>query len=155
MLGRDLPEDSPPDKEETLSRVLFNELPPDREQLAFLPEIIRHACEHVGIINDRNVLDFLIDDNTDLNILKRIKEFGKEQALHAQSANLREIGSLINYCGIARALVSHQNKLSRLSYQELREKFDRLAGKSWIRSELRDLLCQAGQYCRKRVSDGQ
>ena len=87
---------------------------------------------------------------TPTSVLKWLKAFGRTFFSEGESERTREVGLAIYYGAIASAIVSHDVRITRLSYTELHRSFAILAEKSWVPLRLRRVFSDACACCAAR-----
>jgi len=87
---------------------------------------------------------------TPTSVLKWLKAFGRTFFSEGESETTREVGLAIYYGAIANAIVSHDVRITRLSYTELHRSFAVLADKSWVPLKLRSVFKGACARCAAR-----
>lgn len=140
-------------KDELLHDVLTAPLPLDKEQISFLPDIISQACHNLGLLTGQTIQTFLLDKDTDIDILRRIKNYGKELICSTKSENQREVGGFLYYAAIAQALVGHDCKITSLSFRKLEYTYSRLLKENWVSHDFHPMFKIALQYCQEKRAD--
>lgn len=92
--------------------------------------------------------DVLRGPNTTASTLEKLKEFGRKLFSEGITAPQRDVGLTIYYGAIARALVRHRVRITRLSYRELHESLAVLIDKEWMPAEFKTLFHEACQTCK-------
>ena len=139
---------------ELLQRRLREPLPLGREQLEVLPAALAQLCSTIGSIAGETIISLIRSSETGISVLQRIKRNGKRLSNHALSKNEQQVGVAIYYGAIASALVYHERRISRLSYSNLADAFERLSNESWMSSDLAMLYRVAREYCGTRSRGG-
>lgn len=146
---------SEPTPAEVLQGILSAGPPLDPSAPNSLPTILDWPCREVLTAARRKIGELLLDPETDLEILRALKEYGKTLAGRRRTESQQIAATAIYYAAIASALVFHDRRITRLSCQKLHEAFTRLEGEQWVPSELKDLLRRAGAECRQEIEDQQ
>jgi hypothetical protein len=135
------------EKESLLHDLLCDALPLSPDVIASLPVILQRLHREMPRREGRSLIALLQDPGTSLQDLRATKEYGKSKTAAAQTEAQYEAAGVVYYAAIAAALVLHNERISRHSYQQLRESFSSLNAKEWIVPELRQLFKRAGECC--------
>jgi hypothetical protein len=151
-LGTDLPQgasapDCDRDKAELLRGQLAESLPLDAGLAHMLPNILTMVCDKLRPFTGCSFGALLTDPETDLLVIETIKDLHKRQAEAAKSGPIQEVATAIYYAAIASALVHHDVRITKLSYESLSKSFEGLAGSDWLPADLRQLLTEAHKCC--------
>jgi hypothetical protein len=93
----------------------------------------------------------LRDPKTDISIVRMTKDYGRKLSTSAKSEAEHHTANTIYYAAIAHALVYHDLKITKLSYEDLQQSFCQLSKEDWIPKDLRDLFAKASEYSKERV----
>lgn len=116
---------------------------PLRKELAQL-------CYMSGVATGEQIRDLLDNPKVDLNLLKKVKAYGKRLSKSASSEVEHDIANIIYYAAIASALVFHEAKISQFSYKDLEKSFLALSEEDWVPSDFHDFFTKTSLYCKKR-----
>ena len=148
----DAPRDASPVEE--ASRLLRSRLacplPLDEAGAESLPTVLGSPCDELKPLANRTMGYVLLDPATPLSVLEMLKEYGKELADRWEDGSERIVATAIYFAATARALVSHDRKLTARSYEHLANALGMLMGKPWITQELADLFASAHRTCESR-----
>ena len=100
----------------------------------------------------RAVKDVLFAPDTDLVVIKSIKDHYKERVAAARTKAESDAATALYYAAIGAGLVCYDRRLSSYSYQDLARSFAVLVQKEWIGKDLCDLFEKARQVCDKKVA---
>ena len=87
-----------------------------------------------------------------LATLKRIKTYATESSRAASSPVDQEPAHVLYYAAIARALLSHDQRITAFSLEELGRSFVQFSKLPWLTTALMQLFAQAGKTCRSSPS---
>ena len=107
-----------------------------RESKAFGKSIINHSLG-----------DILINPQTELELLKAIKDYSKKIYQSTVSKGENSIAVAIYYAAIASGLVYHDMKISDHTYQTLKDAFVNLMDQPWMISEIKELFSDSYKIC--------
>jgi hypothetical protein len=138
-------------KAEMLRRWLSQTLPLDKSQTNMLPAVLGQLCHTMGVLAGETIVSLLHSPSTDISLIERIKQYGKELSSRAESKAEHEAATALYYAAIAHALVFHGERITRFSYKKLENSFSRLVKEKWISKELSVLFKIAGKYCKEKV----
>ena len=93
----------------------------------------------------------LEDPKTDIAIIRMTKDHGRKLSASAKSEAEHHTANTIYYAAIAHALVCHDLKITKYSYEDLQQSFYQLSKEDWIPRDLRDLFAKASEYCKVSV----
>jgi hypothetical protein len=102
---------------------------------------------------NRSVKETLLDPRCDLAILKAIKDHSKRLSAMVASGSQTLIAATVYYGAVASAMVYHDQRISRYTYENLSVRFLALAQRSWVDRELRELFTLAAAACRRTRTD--
>jgi len=91
--------------------------------------------------------DVLREPNVTASTLEKLKEFGRKLFSEGMTPPQRDVGLTIYYGAIANALVHHDLRITRLSFQELRQSLAALVDKEWMPTDFKSLFREAYQTC--------
>lgn len=140
-----------PQKADILSRSLSQPLPLDKSQMDMLPSALGQLCHSIGLLAGEPISELLSNPSTDIAAIKRIKQYSKELSAQAKSTAENDVAIAIYYASIAHALVFHDRRITRFSYERLESSFGCLIKEEWISKDLSLLLKAAGKYCKKKA----
>ncbi len=89
----------------------------------------------------------LTDPQTDITVLKQIKEYAKTLGKGAASEIERNVFLAVYFAAIAGALAFHSESITEHTRSDLSKFFTQFAAVPWMRSDLRDLFVQAAECC--------
>ncbi len=142
--------DSDKTKAELLQDLLSQSVPVEA-LLGNLSEHLTTLCRISGIESERSVRDLLTCRETDVRLLKIIRDHFKRKS-KCTNPDLRKVATAVYYAAIAYALVMHDLKITKFSNKDLSEAFSRLSDAEWIPRVLADLFGEASIYCQHRSS---
>lgn len=137
------------EKMHLLRDLLSDVLPLSPEVLETLPGILQRLHREMPRMEGQSLFALLTDPDTSVKDLRAIKEYAKARTAAAKTEAQYEAAGAVYYGAIAAALVFHDERLTRSSYQQLRESFSLLNTKAWIAPELQRLFEQAQEHCTK------
>jgi len=135
------------DKANTLFDILVSPLPVDKLVLDSLPAVVRGLCRKLRSVAGQAIGDLLQNPQTDIAALTAIKDYTKQSGTCSRSDAEGDAFLAIYYGSIASALVFHNEKISRHSYEELEQFFWTFTEKTWVPDELTGLFEKAANYC--------
>jgi hypothetical protein len=119
-----------------------------QDWVSLLPEAMGQLCQELRPFSGDSVGFLLTDPDTNVQVLRRIKDYAKESGATAASEVEREAALAVYFAAIAASLVFHHVRISRHSNKKLRIVFETLGVRNGVPSELRSLFqkaCQGGQ----------
>lgn len=138
-------------KAEILCRSLSQTLPLDKFQMDMLPSTLSQLCHSMGMLAGETISELLSNPSTNIAAIKRIKRYSKELSAQAQSAAENDVAIAIYYASIAHALVFHNRRITRFSYEKLETSFAHLIKEKWIPKDLSNLFKAAGKCCKEKA----
>lgn len=93
----------------------------------------------------------LQDPKTDISIIRMTKDYGRKLSTTYESEAEHHTANTIYYAAIAYALIYHNLKITKLSYEDLQKSFSQLSKEGWIPNNLRDLFTKASEYSKIRA----
>ena len=104
----------------------------------------------ICVLSGESVGKLLFNEKTYIDIIRMIKGYGRKLSTCAESEAEHQASNTIYYAAIAHALVYHDQKTTKLSYDDLSRSFDRLCQEDWIPIRLRNLFEKSAECCRRR-----
>jgi hypothetical protein len=132
-----------------------NKLPLNPVNPDSLPAVLNRSCDEFLSVADRTMGDLLLNPETDLVIIKSLKDYGKELVRRGGREAKQAAATTVYYAAIASALVFHREKITQHPYQKLHEAYAELRGKSWVSHQLKELFRKARVVCQhqKHISE--
>jgi len=137
-------------KTELLRDLLAGPLPTRLPKTTSRSKKRTHRKTVVSFRPDVPIEKLLQNPETDIAILRGIKDHGKKLSGKAKSKVEYHAANTIYYAAIASALVFHDRRITKFSYKDLQEYFRRLDQEKWIPEALRQHFARACEYCRVR-----
>jgi hypothetical protein len=132
-------------RKDLLYQILASPLPVSDQTRESLPPILQGQSQDLLALSGRPVGDLLQDAHTDIGVIRRIKEFAKEQGATAPSKEAEDAFMAVYLAAIASALTFHGQRISQHNSNDLRNFFGAFAKKTWVLSELKPLFSRAGE----------
>jgi hypothetical protein len=156
-MGQDIPQekgdsDEKQKKAELLAAQLAESLPIEAGMQHLLPNILTAVCRRFKPFVGCSIKDLLLDRQTDLLIIKTIKDLQKKRAESASSELQQDVAAAVYYAAIASALVYHDVKISKFSYKALDTTFTELGQNNWLTKDLKILFSSARELCSKHIN---
>lgn len=104
----------------------------------------------IGDLAGEPIGAFLSNSKTDLRILRRIKNHGRELSEFARSKPERHVANTIYYAAIATAVLFHDTRITAHSYVDLGRSLRRLVKETWISESLTRLFEKAAIIIEER-----
>jgi len=102
---------------------------------------------------NRSFKETLLDPHCDLAVLKIVKDHSKRLSARVASGSQALIAATVYYGAVASAMVYHDQRISRYTYENLGARFLALTQRSWVDRELRELFTLAAAACRQTRTD--
>lgn len=112
---------------------------------------LRRLGQTIAALAGEPIGKLLQAPKTDIAIIKMTKDYARRLSASAKSEAEHHAANTIYYAAIAHALVRHDLKITKLSYQDLLESFCQLSKEDWIPKNLCELFAGASEYCKVRV----
>ena len=109
--------------------------------------LLDRVQEKVRLDLSRSVGEVLSDRQADLTVLRDIKDRYKSWTREATAKGMRHVYTAIYFAAIARALVSHNQRITDHPAEYLMRSIKTLAGEPWMVPSLRELYLEALQVC--------
>jgi len=138
-------------KAKLLQEWLSASLPLDKVLVESLPNILARVCRQLQPLSRESFGTLLQDPKVDIEAIKKIKDHSKKLVKSAKSDSEHEAAAVIYYAAIANALVFHDQRITKISYQNLEDTFSELVKSSWLNPELIELFIKAQAFCRKKA----
>ena len=113
-----------------------------------LPTSMGKLCQDLLPLGGKPLKEVLLDKETDLRIIKSIKEYGKKLAKRDEPE--QAVGVAVYYTAISSAVLFHDEKITRHSYQYVADSLDDM-DKKWMPVDLKQHILKASQICRQRA----
>lgn len=112
-----------------------------------IPELVTNA---LYVCNSKCVGRLLQDHDTSIGQLEELKSVYRRSSMKAMPSENKTAAVAIYYAAIAKALVSHGQKISTFSYKQLNRAFTALIKKQWIPDYIKQLYRQAAKICQEK-----
>ena len=129
---------------------LASKIPVDPALLELLPAVLRSLSEQLRSVSGLPLGDLILDPQTKIALIRRIKDFAKDLGTTASGEIERDVALAIYFAALASALVHHNVKISRHTYDKLEQSFERLSTHDWISPDLSQLFKKARRRCNKK-----
>jgi len=155
MLGEGTGSDSgdlTPDeaREEQLGKRLAGSLPLTQTQADDLAVIAGEFRQRLPL-QGRALGEVILDEETELEILVEIKEYGKALSTSTGLGIDRDVGLTIYYGAIASAIMFRGQTITSHSARALTDSFAALIEKRWMNPKLARHFAKARKVCRKKI----
>jgi hypothetical protein len=146
------PGDLTPDeaREDQLSKRLVRSLPLTETQANDLAAIAGEFRQRLPL-QGRALLEVILDEETELEVFVKIKEYGKALSTATESEVDRDVGLTIYYAAIASAILYSDQAITSYSFGAIADAFGTLIDKPWMYPKLAWHFAKAGNVCRKKV----
>lgn len=138
-----------------LSEILRQEALLEADAPQSASAVLGRPCDEMLASCGHSIGELILAPKTDLATLKCLKDYGKELVRREGTGPEREALTAVYYAAIASALLSHDRRITELSYNQLDSSFCSLIAKPWIPTELKDLFRRAQDACSRRESGGE
>lgn len=146
------------DKEQKKAELLHDwlqaTLPLDAAITKALPNILRRLCQELQPLAGKPFGELLKDPKTDITAIKKIKDYSKKMVGCAKSEAEHDVAAAIYYTAIANALIFHNQRITKFSYESLKNSFSTLTGHNWLTPDLAVLLKKASEFCQEKTKLG-
>lgn len=144
-------EESPEDQSsgEVLQEMLDRELSVDPATPDSLAAVLKRPPDEV-VAGTQTLGDSLLGSETHLEVIKTLKDYGKELVRSEGSEARKAAATAIYYAAIGSALLFHNRKITQHSFEKLEEAFADLEQKDWIPPDLQDLFLRALAACQEQ-----
>jgi predicted RNase H-like nuclease (RuvC/YqgF family) len=105
------------------------------------------VCEKLRPFTGCSFGALLLDPETDLTVIETIKVLHKRQAESTVSESRQAVATAIYYAAIASALVHHDVRITKLSYESLGRSFEELVRSNWLPPGMKQLFVEAHNSC--------
>ena len=137
-------------KEDMLGKRLAGSLPLTQTQANDLAVIAGEFRERLPL-GGRSLGEVILDEETELDILVEIKEYGKSLSTATESEVDREVGLTIYYAAIASAILFHNQRITSHPADALANALGALVEKRWMNPKLARHFAKARKACRKKM----
>ena len=144
------PEDQNNKKTELLRDLLCGPLPTHSPKAASRIKKQMYQKSIVNYLMDIPIEKLLNNPETDIVLLRKVKDHGKKLSGNAISQAEYQVANAVYYAAIASALIYHDQRITKFSYKDLEKYFVRLCHESWLPETLRQFFARACEYCRNR-----
>ena len=123
-----------------LQHMLMSELPLDPAMPESVPVVLKRPCEELSDVVGQTLSQLLLNSQTGFEVIQTLKDYAKALSRRGTQQPKHGAAAVIYYAAIASALVFHRHKITRHSYETLREAFSQLAKKNRVSTELGELF---------------
>ena len=135
-------------RSELLEDLLEEPLPGGRIDQSSISKHLDSVCDISGLTDSVSLRELLFHPDTAISALHRTRKHGKILLRQARSPIQQDVATTLYYAAIASALVFHNERISRLSKDKLRQTLSTLSQATWLPSDLATLLKKALMCCR-------
>ncbi len=137
----------PDEQKESLLRArLAGTLPLEKAAVDALPVLAGQLLP----LGSGSVGRALLDADTPLEVLRKIKDYGKQLAAANDCEAEHGAAITIYFAAIAGAILFHDERITSYPYAALADAFSRLVEKRWMDPKLARHFAKAGRKCRKK-----
>jgi hypothetical protein len=131
-----------PDRQrcECLEDLLADPLPQATADKTAASAHLDSICDLSGMSVSICLRELLLNPETNIQILQRIRKHGKSFIRQGKTPLEQETGGIIYHAAIASALVFHDQGISKLSQQDMHKTFVALSKESWLPADIRKLF---------------
>jgi hypothetical protein len=141
-------------KADVLCDILTRRLPADPLVVDSLPAVLKNLAPRLHSLAGEPIGDLLQSPTTDIHTIRKIKQHAKQLGTSADSEAESDIFLVIYYAAIAAALISHDERITQHTYEDLEQFFSSFMKKNWVPEELKGLFTRAREYsCTRRPED--
>lgn len=126
-------------------------LPLEVVMVECLSNIFRRLCGDAQQFIGKPFGDLLTDPRTDILAIEKIKDYSKKLAIYAKSETGHDAAIVIYYAAIASALIFHNCRITKLSYESLRDSFSSLTESEWLTVDLIQFFKRSFVICQNKV----
>lgn len=116
-----------------------------------LREELTHICRISGLLASETIRNLLCSPQTDIELIEKTREHGKKLSKSASSTVEHDTANAIYFAAIASALIFHDTKITKFSYQELNNSLEAFSKFDWISPNLLSLFEKASKYCKEKI----
>ena len=120
-----------------------------------LSKELTHLCRISGIAAGESIRNLLSNPATDIQLINKIKEHGKALSQNAQTIAGHDTANVIYYAAITHALVYHNLKITKFSYEELEKSLAIFTRTDWISKDLLKLFSKAIKLCHDQLNSNE
>lgn len=118
-----------------------------------LSKELTHLCYISGIAAGESIRNLLINPGTDIELIKKIKDYGKSLSQSTKVNVEHDTANAIYYAAISHALVYHNLKITKFPYKELEKALSFFTQTDWVSTDLLNLFNSAVRYCREQLKN--
>ena len=111
-------------------------LPLDRSMLKSLPVVLVSLCEKLGVLAGEPIGNLVQNPKAEISLIRKLKDYSKKLSECAKSEAENDTSIAIYYAAIASALVFHDLRITKFSFESLNKAFCSLIDKPWMSGEL-------------------
>ena len=116
-----------------------------------LSKELTHLCYISGIAAGESIRNLLINPGTDIELIEKIKEYGKSLSQSTKADVEHDIANAIYYASIAHALIYQNSKITKFTYKELEKALSFFTQTDWVSTDLLELFAKAVKYCQDQL----
>jgi len=120
-----------------------------------LSKELTHLCRISGIAAGESIRNLLANPTTDIQLINKIKEHGKTLSQNSQTEVEHDAANVIYYAAITHALVYHNLKITKFSYEELEKSLAVFIRTDWVSKDLLKLFSKAIKLCNDQLNSNE
>jgi hypothetical protein len=105
----------------------------------------------INVLSSKPIGKLLLDPETEIDLIRIIKDYSSKFSKRAKSKAEHHIANTIYYAAIAYALLFHDRRITRYTYESLNKSFSKLAKEKWMPNKMIELFIKAAEYVNKRA----
>ena len=105
----------------------------------------------INVLSSEPIGKLLQDPKTEIDLIRMIKDYSSKLSKRAKSKAEHHVANTIYYAAIAHALLFHDRRITRYTYESLEKSFSKLAKETWIPKNLVDLFAKATEICQSKM----
>jgi hypothetical protein len=126
-------------------------------QVASVQELMQPLQELLGTrqsfgldLDEVTIGDIVLHDSRYSEVFSIVKCYAKQRIGQVENDAERMATRALYYAAIAAAMSFWGEKITKFSYQELRQRMDIMAARPWMPAEVQSLYAQAGKVCERQ-----
>ena len=105
----------------------------------------------INVLSSEPIGKLLQDPETEIGLIRLIKDYSSKFSKRAKSKIEHQVANTIYYATIAHALLYHDKRITRYTYECLSKSFAKLTKENWVPNNISNLFVQATKVSQQKI----
>jgi len=110
-----------------------------------------HLRNTINVLSSEPIGKLLQNPGTEIGLIRMVKDHSSKLSKCAKSKAERQVANTIYYAAIAHALLFHNRRITRYTYESLSKSFTKLTKENWVPNNMSNLFVQATKASQQKI----